>query len=132
LTAVPDAFEKARRAVEGRFEVFASTPDSVSFRWRHAPGIAGPDFRLDASDRASTTRSMRAWQRRAIAKHAPPFASFLALSFDDLDRVLDEANGLIEAQSVIGRTCRGPMFLAWNKKLISPAGDELSVFDPLA
>ncbi|MFY0540032.1 hypothetical protein [Nannocystis pusilla] len=72
LASAPDAFEAVKRALEERFEVFDATPDSVSFRWRHGPRSAGPDFRLERSDRAAATRAMRAWQRRSIAEHTPP------------------------------------------------------------
>jgi hypothetical protein len=80
-------------------------------------------FRLMPSDRAAAKRSMRAWQRSAIARHEPPFVAFLALSFDSLDEVLDEANGLIEAQHVVTTATRGPMFLTWNKSFIDGNDD---------
>ena len=120
-----DAFERACSAVTKRFEVFATTADSVSFRWRHAHGV-GPDFRLERATPAEAKRVMRPGQRGAIARREPKLMSFLALAFDDLDAVLDETNGLIEAQHVITTATGGPMFLAWNKQLVTADGTEIN------
>ena len=122
----PDGFERAAKAVKKRFEVFAEKPTSVSFRWRHTRTNAGPDFRLERTERADVLRVMRAWQKHKIRTHTPPFVAFLALVFDDLDEVLDEANGLIEAQHVIANATGGPMFNAWNKTLMTSKGEEVT------
>jgi hypothetical protein len=128
-SVAPDAFERARRAIEKRFEVFASGPESISFRWRHTVG-AGPDFTLTPTDRATATRLMRSGQRRALAQRTPRFESFVALAFEDLETVLDEINGLIEAQGVVSGATGGPMFNAWNKAFMRADGTPIGFREP--
>ena len=118
-----DAFDTAAKAIKKRFEVIDEKAGSVAFRWRHTRMHAGPEFRLMRVERDEVRRVMRASQRRKVNQHTPPFVTYLALAFKNLDEVLDEANGLIEAQHVIGKATRGPMFLSWNKTLMSANGD---------
>jgi hypothetical protein len=126
-----DAFERAATAVTKRFEVFATKPDAVSFRWRHTPTSAGPDFRLERAERDEVVRVMRVWQKRKLRTHEPPFVTFLVIAFADLAEVLDEINGLIEAQHVVSKATGGPMFNAWNKTLMSAAGEQVTYGSPL-
>jgi len=103
-------FEKVSARLRKRFEVFDDLASSIGFRWRHAFG-AGPDFRLEPSDVASLARQAKGPSARAV----DGFVAVFVLTFDDLDAVLDEANGLIEAQATIQAVTRGPRFNAWNK-----------------
>ncbi len=125
-----DAFERACTALGERFEVTPETPARVRVRWS-PPVEDAVEFWLDRTDRAAMTRRMRAGQRSVLARARPRFDTFLVLSFDDLATVLDEANGLIEAQATIMKAAEAPKFNVWNKQLVSSCGDEVGVFDDL-
>lgn len=122
------AFATAVKAIKKRFEVFDESADSIAFRWRHTNALrdprrgkteAGPDFRLAPSNLADVKRATVNHQRyRKLREDPRGFDAYVVLSFDDLDEVLDEANGLIEAQAVIGRAVKGPMVLAWNRQIV--------------
>lgn len=113
------AFATAVKAIKKRFEVFDESAESVAFRWRHTKTEAGPDFRLAPSNLADVKRATVNHQRyRKLREDPRGFDAYVVLSFDDLDEVLDEANGLIEAQAVIGRAVKGPMVLAWNRQVV--------------
>lgn len=113
------AFPAAVKAIKKKFEVFDESADSIAFRWRHTKTDAGPDFRLAPSNLADVKRATFKHQNyRRLRQDPRGFDAYVVLSFDDLDQVLDEANGLIEAQAVVGRAVKGPMVLAWNREVL--------------
>lgn len=120
MATTADAFEKAKKAVAKRFDAVAPN----AFRWHD-----GPELRLESSTRAEVIRSMRAWQRRWVARQE--FETFFCLAFDDVDAVLDEINTLIEAQTLLSKATKSPRFLAWNKTLMSVDDEVIRVFAAL-
>jgi hypothetical protein len=122
-TARRDASKAARAALGRRFEVVAKDQQSLTFRWRHTRTSAGPDFRLEAMDLATLDRYLGAARKRKLARSMPKRVGCLAIAFEDLDVVLDEMNGLIEAQAVIMKVTRGPAFLPWNGEFVDAESD---------
>lgn len=107
-------FDTVAAALRNRFEVFNDTPSAVAFRWKQRLGN-GPDFRLEPSDFAALKRQTGAIEYGNMRRDPRDFKSVVVLTFDDVDEVLDETNGLIEAQQVIQSIARGSTFNAWNK-----------------
>jgi hypothetical protein len=105
------AFAAVLDAVTKSFDVVKKTKASCSFRWVYTPKDASPTFAL----RLGTPAEFKAALPKQRGRVATAYA---VLTFHDLFEVLDDANGLIEAQSVIQRVTKGPFFNAWNGKRI--------------
>lgn len=102
-------FAAVTKAIDSNFEVVKKRKEAWDFLSRYTPTAASPLFTLtlgagdDLDDSVTTSAS-----------------AYAVLSFADLDAVLDEANGLIEAQTVIQRVTKLPYFLSWNGKRVDP------------
>jgi hypothetical protein len=111
LSELEPLYPKLASAIRARFAVEDEQLSAIEFRWKHRMGH-GPLFRVEPSSRAEVRRAMGGG--RYSYRDAKRFASFAFLSFSDLDEVLDETNGLIEAQRVLANAAKGPLYNAWN------------------
>lgn len=94
----------------------AQTETSLSFRSGLEPDT--PVFRLQLGERKETIRRMTPLGHRTMEAHVPKLAAFLVRLFDDVDRVVNESNSLIDAQHTIASVTKGPMFNAWNRTYV--------------
>jgi hypothetical protein len=107
-------FEDIRNAVSKRFMVLERTNERLAFRWSPVGDASRPTFYLSECTLDDFAESVRATVIRRTS------TGCAALSFDHLEEVLDEANGLIESQCLIQSVTKRPYFLVWNGRRVDP------------